>query len=166
MARAQIVEHISCCGHTGSSRFASKRYNGRVITDLIGNLSGQRFTNENIVLPYKIINTSFYQMVFREYLEEVGIGFHTCALEQLVIFADERLPQHSGSGRCLHIRDIHLQFLLVPVSQPQELLGSQHKRSLPLRRLVCHFLLLYHIGANQNHERQAHGQPHRLDGGV
>ena len=29
-----------------------------------------------------------------------------------------------------------------------------------------HLVLLHHIGANQDHKRQAYGKSHRLDGGV
>ena len=91
------------------------------------------FTDEDVLLPDKIIRTSFYQTILRENLEEVGIGLHTGALEQLVAFPDERLPQHGGAGRRLHFRDIHLQLFFVPISQPQELVATQHKRALPLR---------------------------------
>ncbi len=105
-------------------------------------------------------------MILREHLEEVGIGLHAGALEELVTLTDKRLPQHGGTGCRLNLRDIHLQFFFVPIGQPQELIGSQHKCALPLRRLVRHLILLHHVGADQDHKRQAHGQPHRLDGGV
>ena len=105
-------------------------------------------------------------MVFREHLEEVGIGLHSGALEELVILANERLPQHGHMGCRVDLRDIHLQLFFIPIGQPQELVATQHKRALPLRRLVRHLILLYHIGADKDDKGQAHGEPHRLDGGV
>ena len=105
-------------------------------------------------------------MVLREHLEEIGIGLHTGALEQLIAFADKRLPQHGHAGRRMDLRDVHLQFFFVPIGQPQEFIGAQHEGALPLRRLMRHFILLHHVAANQNHKRQAHGESHRLNGSV
>ena len=131
-----------------------------------GKFPRQRFIDEDVLLPDKIFRTSFYQMILREHLEEVGIGLHAGALEQLVTLADERLPQHGGTGCRLNLRDVHYHLLLIPIGEAQELIGSQHKCALPLRRLVRHLILLHHVAAYQDHKRQTHGQPHRLDSGV
>ena len=44
---------------------------------LIGNLPRQGFADEDIPLPDKVRQISFYQMILREHLEEVGIGLHS-----------------------------------------------------------------------------------------
>ena len=130
------------------------------------NLPRQGFADEDVVLAHEALQASFHQTIFREHLEEVGIGLHTGALEQLVAFPDEWLPQHGGAGCSLNLRDVHLQLFLIPIGQAQELVSSQHEGALPLRRLVSHLILLHHIAANQDHKSQAHGEPHRLDGSV
>ena len=69
-------------------------------------------------------------------------------------------------GRSLELRNMHFQFLFVPIRQAQEFVTSQHESPLPLRRLMRNLILLHYIAADQDHERQAHGQAHRLDGSV
>ena len=105
-------------------------------------------------------------MILRENLEEIGIGFDSGRLEGLLPYLNDRLPQQRSTGRRLDLRDVHLQLLLVPIGQPQELVASQHERPLPLRRLVRHLVLLHHIRANQDHKCETYRQPHRLDDGV
>ena len=150
----------------GSLRLVDVDDSPNEVITIHGKFPRQGLTDKDIVLPNKAIGAPFDYPILWEHLEEVGIGLHTGALEQLIAFADERLPQHGNMGRCLDLRDVHLQLLLVPIGQAQKLVGSQYKRALPRRRLVRHLVLLHHIAANQDHKRQAHGQAHRLDGGV
>ncbi len=135
-------------------------------SSIFGQFPCQRFTDEDIVLPDKIIRASFYQMVLREHLEEIGIGLHAGALDEFITLADKRLPQHGCVSCCVYLRNVHLQLLLVPIGQAQELVGSQHEGALPLRRLMCHLVLLHHVGAYQNYKRKTHDQTHRLNGSV
>jgi hypothetical protein len=53
-------------------------------SSIFGQFPCQRFTDEDIVLPDKIIRASFYQMVLREHLEEIGIGLHAGALDEFI----------------------------------------------------------------------------------
>ena len=133
---------------------------------MLANLPGQRLTDENIILPHKVLQASFHKMIFREHLEEVGVGLHAGGVNRLFPIIDGRLPQKRDVRRRLHFRNIHLQFFLVPIGQAQELVISQHEGAFPLRGLMRHLVVLHHVGADQDHERQTDGQPHRLHGGV
>ena len=70
---------------------------------------------------------------------------------------------HPGNG---------LDFRNVPngiretVCQRRESRCSRHIDSFPVRILPRHGILLPNITADDDHKRQAYGQPHRLDGGV
>ena len=129
-------------------------------------LAGERFADEDIVLAHKAIEASFQKAVLRKHLEEVGIRFDTRDLTGLLPALYDGTPKQRQVRSGLHFRDVHFQFLLVPIGKPQELVAPQHEGALPVRRLVRHLILLHHIRSNQDYERQTHGQPHRLDGGV
>ena len=79
---------------------------------------------------------------------------------------DDRLPHHAHVRDSLDLRDVHLQLFLVPVGKAEEIVIPQHEGALPLRRLVRHLVLLHHVASDQDDECKAHGQSHRLDGGV
>ena len=65
-------------------------------------------------------------------------------------------------GRRFDFRNIHLQLLFVPIGQAKKVVITQNEGTLPVRRLVRNLILLHDIAADQNHECQAHGQPHSL----
>ena len=136
------------------------------LADLPVHLAGEGLTDQDIVLAHKVIEASFQKVILREHPEETGIGLDSRDLEHILPVLDDRLPEKRHVGGGLHLRDVHLQFFLVPIGQPKELVGSQHERALPPRRLMRHLVLLNHVRADQDDKRQAHRQSHRLDGGV
>ena len=136
------------------------------LADLCIYLPSQGCADEDILLAHEVFQASLQEVILRENLEEVGIGLDSGRLDGLLPYLNDRLPQQRGTGRRLDLRNVHLQLLLVPIGQAQKLVASQHERPLPLRRLMRHLVLLYHIRANQDHKRETYRQPHRLDDGV
>ena len=136
------------------------------LADLCIYLPSQGCADEDILLAHEVFRASLQEVILRENLEEVGIGLDSGCLDGLLPYLNDRLPQQRSTGRRLNLRDIHLQLLLVPIGQAQELVTPQHERPLPLRRLMRHLVLLHHIRANQDHKCETYRQPHRLDDGV
>ena len=135
------------------------------LDDLAGlttNLPGKGFADQDVILAYKILETSLQEVIFRKHLEEVGVSLDSRCLDWLFPALYSRLPEHRHVGRRFDFRNIHLQLLFVPIGQAKKVVITQNEGTLPVRRLVRNLILLHDIAADQNHECQAHGQPHSL----
>ena len=97
----------------------------------------------------------------REHLEEVPV--HAAAVQHIVHAVSGRAEAQRGHG--LDLRDLR-HHIREAVGQARAVRQPRDIDPLPVRVLQGHGVLLPHEAADQDHKRQAHHQPNKLDGGV
>ena len=127
---------------------------------------GQRFAYQHIRLGHEILRAALHYGVLREDIEEIRIGLHPLPRIDLFARFDGGLPAYGRVGCGCGLGDVHQHLFLIPIGQAYVVAAVQGIHILPFRGLVRHLILLDHIAAYQDDERQAHGKPHRLDDGV
>ena len=140
---------------------------GRIGGD--GQLLRQRLAQDDGILLPESIGSSLPPLVIREQVEKRRVHFQAIAHRSGILLSSE-LDDRSGRQRqasCrLHLGNGHFNLLLVPIPQTDKFIRAEAIYPRPIGILARHLVLLHHVTPNENHERQAHGQSHRLDDGV
>ena len=110
---------------------------------------------------------SLHETVVGEHLEKIAAD--RSGTVYIELFIPDLHPQHHIAGiahRQLRFRHLLHHGIRETIGQPREIRQSEVVDMRPVRILLRHRPLLPGITADQDHKRQAHRQPHRLDGGV
>ena len=124
-------------------------------------LAGKGLGNDDICIRRNSVRTAFQKVITRYQVEKRAI--HSCAPKDFVIPISGSYRAHSG--HCLYFRNLSYH-VRKPIGKPWITRQSRQVDQFPVRILPCHCPLLPDVTADQDHEREAHRQPHRLDGGV
>ena len=116
------------------------------------------------------VRPAIYKFQIREQFKEMPVCRNNLGLQNPLIRKGQIIHQRQSACH-LHFRSRRFDGIRESVSESQlvRMAVLHHRKSIdvpPVRILVLDLELLYHIRADDNHERQAHRQPHRLYGGV
>ena len=142
---------------------------GDVDPGAAGHLPGHRLAEHDGILGLEHLRQPLPPLVIGKYVEELRIHFHAeggFTRHLLPIILDDGSKDQAHPGYGLRLRDGHFNFLLVPIAQADDLVRTGNIDPLPIGILVRNLVLLHHVTADQDHERQANRQAHRLDDGV
>ena len=140
---------------------------GRIGGD--GQLLRQRLAQDDGILLPESIGRSLPPLIVREQVEKLRIHFQAIAYRADMFLTSELNDRSDRQGQArgrLHFGNGHFNFLLVPIPQADKIIGAEGINPRPIGILARHLVLLHHVTADEDHERQAHGQPNRLDDGV
>ena len=114
--------------------------------------------------------TAFHEFQIGKKLEELPVCRNNLGLYHPFFWKHEIIYQRQPA-RHLHLRSSLFDGIREGVGKSQlvRMAVLHHRKGIdvpPVRVLILDLILLHHVTADDNHKRQTHRQPHRLDGGV